>query len=65
MSQDIQKCFVVFKAVEGGMVAVRKNNITYARPRIDGNGVFIAFPGDDGVGVEGTLDEVLAALEND
>ena len=54
--------FVMFKSVEGEPVAVHIDNVTYVRPRIDGDGVLIAFPGDDGVGVQGTLAEVVRAL---
>jgi hypothetical protein len=63
VSQKGSRKFAFFKAVEGGTVAVRTDNVTYVRTRVDGNGVFIAFPGDDGVGVEGPLERVVAALE--
>lgn len=54
--------FVLFDSIEGGTVAVNVDNVTYVRERIDGNGVFISFLGDDGVGVPGTVAEVAAKL---
>lgn len=53
---------VLFETTDGEPVAVNVDNVTYLRPRVDGNGVLIAFPGDDGVGVKGTLEEVMAKL---
>lgn len=56
--------FALFRTVEGERVAVNVEQVTYVRPRIDGNGILIAFAGDDGVGVEGTLVEVVNALRS-
>jgi hypothetical protein len=56
--------FALFRTVEGEPVAVNVEKVTYVRPRIDGNGILIAFPGDDGVGVEGSLMEVVNALRS-
>lgn len=54
--------FIVFDATEGGQVAINVANVTHVRPRVDGNGMFIAFIGEDGVGVPGTLEEVITKL---
>lgn len=54
--------FIFFEATEGGQIAVNVANVTYVRPRVDGNGMFIAFLGEDGVGVPGTLQEVVRKL---
>jgi len=54
--------FVIFDSTEGGVVAVNVANVTYVRERVDGNGVFISFLGDDGVGVPGSVEEVAARL---
>lgn len=56
--------FALFKSVDGEPVAIHVDNVTYVRPRIDGDGVLIAFPGDDGVGVQGSLLEVVNTLRN-
>lgn len=53
---------VMLETTDGEPVGVNIDNVTYVRPRVDGNGVLIAFPGDDGIGVKGTLDEVVAKL---
>jgi hypothetical protein len=52
----------MLETTDGEPVGVNVDNVTYVRPRVDGHGVLIAFPGDDGIGVKGTLDEVVAKL---
>ncbi len=54
--------FVLFDSIEGGSVAINVANVTYVRDRIDGNGVFISFFGEDGVGVPGAVADVVARL---
>lgn len=54
--------FVMFDSTEGGPVAINVVNVTYVRERIDGNGAFISFFGEDGVGVPGSVAEVVAKL---
>ncbi|GGC01009.1 hypothetical protein GCM10011494_19490 [Novosphingobium endophyticum] len=54
--------FIIFDATEGGQVAVNVAKVALVRPRVDGNGMFISFLGDDGVGVPGTLKEVVEKL---
>jgi hypothetical protein len=55
--------FAFFTTVDGEPVAVHVDQVIYVRPRIDGNGILIAFAGDDGVGVRGTMQEVVASLK--
>lgn len=64
MPQDTSRKFVVFDTIEGGQVAVRVDSVTYLRTRVDGDGTLIAFPGDDGVSVVGSVNDVVAALES-
>lgn len=54
--------FILLDATEGGQVAINVANVTHVRPRVDGNGMFVAFIGEDGVGVPGTLQEVVGKL---
>ena len=54
---------VIFETTDGERIAVNAYNVTYVRPRVDGQGTLIAFPGDDGVGVRGTVEEVIAKLD--
>ena len=54
--------FIMFDSTEGGTVAINVANVTYVRDRVDGNGAFISFLGDDGVGVPGSVEEVAAKL---
>lgn len=54
--------FAFFRTVDGESVAINIDNVTYVRPRIDGHGILIAFQGDDGIGVQGTLQDVVDAL---
>lgn len=54
---------VIFETTDGEPIGVNVDNVTYVRPRVDGNGVLIAFPGDDGVGVKGTLEDVISKLD--
>lgn len=53
---------VIFETTDGETIGVNAYNVTYVRPRVDGNGTLIAFPGDDGVGVKGTVEEVISKL---
>ena len=53
---------VIFETTDGETIGINAYNVTYVRPRVDGNGTLIAFPGDDGVGVKGTVEEVISKL---